>query len=263
MLKDSSGFKKIAHRGASGEAPENTLPAFQLAFQKYRCDQVEMDIRLTKDHVPVVIHDATVDRTTNGKGPLNQYTLKEIQSLDAGFYFDPDGRKEFPYRGKNVRVSTLEEILTEFPDSGFCLEVKDRTGPAPEKTIEVLSRVPHPSRLIIGSFSGRVARDLRKCCNQAYETFLTEDEIIRLFFLFRSGFQKVSVPALHASLPRAKYGIRLDGTGWIEFLHRQGVKVYYWTVNDPREMKELIRKGADGILTDYPDRLIEASNSKQ
>lgn len=258
MQRDSCGFKRIAHRGASGEAPENTLAAFRLAFQKYRSDQVEMDIRLTKDHVPIVIHDAALERTTNGKGLVNQHALKEIQSLDAGFYFDPDGKMKFPYRGKNVKISTLEEVLNEFPNSGFCLEIKDPGGPIVEKTVEVLRRASNPSRLIVGSFLGRVARRLREYSKQAYETFLTEGEIIRLFLLFRAGFKQIPAPALHASLPRAKYGVRLDGPGWIEFLHRQRIKVYYWTVNEPREMEELIGRGADGILTDYPDRLINA-----
>ena len=255
MPRGSFEFKKIAHRGASGEAPENTLPAFQLAFQKYHCDKVEMDVRLTRDGVPLVIHDATLERTTNGIGRVDQHSLRRIQSLDAGFWFDPAGRREFPYRGKGVRISTLEEVLNQFPDSGFFLELKDRKGPVVERTLEVLSRVPNPTRLVIGSFDGRVARRLRQFSKNSYETFLTEDEIIRLFGLFRLGFKKVRAPALHASLPRAKYGIRLDSPGWIEFLHRQGARVYYWTVNEGSEMEELIKRGADGIVTDYPDRL--------
>ena len=126
MPRNNSAFERVAHRGASGEAPENTIPAFEIAFNQYRCDRVELDLHLTRDGVPVVFHDETLERTTNGVGWLRQFSLREIKSLDAGFQFDPQGKGEFPYRGKGVKVPTLEEVLATFPDRGFFFEIKDR-----------------------------------------------------------------------------------------------------------------------------------------
>lgn len=254
MQRNSCAFKKIAHRGASQEAPENTIVAFQLAFQKYHCDMVEMDIRLTRDGVPVVIHDQTLERTTNGQGPVNQYPLSEIKKLDAGYWFEPFERKEFPYRGRGVTLPTLEEVLRAFPNEQLCLELKDKTGEIAKKAVEVLNKDANKKRFIVGSFVGGVVRKLRRISKNSFETFLAEDEVILAYLAFRLGFKKFPLPASHASLPRNKYKIRLDEKPWIAFLQRQGALVYFWTVNEAAEMKELAERGADGILTDYPDR---------
>lgn len=252
--RGSAPFEKIAHRGASGLAPENTFPAFELAFEKYGCDGVEMDVHLTKDEVPVVIHDATLERTTNGRGFVESFRINELKELDAGYWFETNVKGEFPFRGKGVTIPALEEVLIRFPNSKFFLELKDRRDAVVEKTLEILNRVPHPSRVIIGSFSGRTARRLRRLATNRFETFLTEDEVVRACLAFLFGFKRWRLPARYASLPRSKYGISLDGTRWIEFLRKGGVKVYYWTVNDVEEIEELARRGANGILTDYPDR---------
>lgn len=261
MPNANSVFKKIAHRGASGEAPENTIPAFELAFQKYHCDMVEMDVRLTRDGMPVVFHDKTLERITGQEGLVSQFSLREIKEFDAAYKFDPKGNGEFPFRGKGTTIPTLQEVLSHFPDSGFCVELKGRDKRIVHQTLEVLNRIPNKSRLIIGSFEGKIARLLRRICDQSFETFLTEDEIILAFTAFRLGLKKIPLPARQASLPMEKYRVRLDGVRWIEFLHRQGAHVFYWTVNDINEMKELIARGADGILTDYPDKLGTISKS--
>ena len=263
MQRDSSAFEKIAHRGASGEAPENTLPAFELAFRKYRLDRVEMDVRLTQDGVPVVFHDKTLERTTDGRGQLIENTFQELKTRDAGYWFDPEGLGEFPFRGKGIRIPTLEEVLTQFPNSGFFIELKDRQGKIVERALDVLNRMPNKSRIVIGSFGGRIARRLRRLCRNSFESFLTEDEVIRAYAAFRMGFRKIRLPARCASLPRSKYGVRLDRPAWIEFLHRQEAKVYYWTVNETWEMEELRRRGSDGILTDYPHLLPPLRNPHQ
>ena len=164
MLRDNFGFKfeRIAHRGASGEAPENTIPAIRLAVEKYKVDRVEIDLRLTQNGIPVVIHDATLERTTNGEGKVRQYPLAELKRWDAGFWFDPEGKREFPYRGKGIVIPTLEEVLTEFPGTSFCLEIKEKEVEAAGKVLEVIRRIPKKGPLLIGSFHGRITRELRR-----------------------------------------------------------------------------------------------------
>lgn len=248
-------FERIAHRGASGEAPENTIPAIALAVQKYRVERVEIDLRLTREGIPVVIHDATLERTTDGRGRIGQFSLSELKKWDAGFWFDPEEKKEFPCRGKGITVPTLEEVLTRFPETSFCLEIKEKEREAVPKVFQVLQSLPPKAPLLVGSFQGKIARELRRLSPLSMEGILSEDEVARAYFAFRLGFKKFPLPSRYLFLPRIKYGLRLDRPEWIQFLHRQEARVFYWTVNEVPEMEELLRRGADGLLSDYPDRL--------
>ena len=248
-------FERVAHRGASGEAPENTLEAIRIAVEKYRVDRVEVDLCLTRDGVPVIFHDEILDRTTNGKGVVSEFTLEELKRLDAGFHFDPAARGAFPFRGKGVKIPTLEALLHEFPQTGFFLEIKDRGREIGRKILEVVERSGGNSRFVVGSFHGPTMRAFRRLAEGKVETFLAEDEVIFAYLVWKLGFKKFKMPGRFASLPRAKFGFPLDSASWIEFLHRQGVRVYFWTVNERSEMEELVRRGADGLITDYPDRL--------
>lgn len=243
---------RIAHRGASKEAPENTLPAFSLAIQKYQVDMVEMDLQLTQDGVPVVFHDLTLERVTEGQGLLSKHSLAQLKTLDAGFGFDPTGKKEFPFRGKGAAIPTLEEVLTEFPNACFCLEIKEKRIEAVQKILEVIGRIQRKGRLLLASFDGKTARKLRRLAPPTMKGILAEDEIFWMYTAHRLGFSRFNPPAHYASLPLTKYRLHLDDKNWIDFLHRQGVRVFYWTVNEPEEMRRLLKLGADGILTDDP-----------
>lgn len=257
MPKNNFGFERIAHRGASGEAPENTIPAIELAVQKYKVDRVEIDLRLTREGIPVVIHDRTLERTTDGKGKIGQVSLVELKKRDAGFWFDPKGRREFPYRAKGVAIPTLEEVLNKFPDTSFCLEIKEQGTEIVRRVLEVIRFRRGQGSVLIGSFYGKTARELRRLSGSSIEGILSEDEIAWAYLAFRLGFGKSPLPSRYAFLPPAKYGLRFDRSEWIDFLHRQEVRVFYWTINEVEEMRELIGRGADGILSDYPDRFGE------
>ncbi len=255
MQNASSEFKRIAHRGASGEAPENTLAAIQTAVEKYQVDLVEIDLRLTREGIPVLLHDPTLDRTTNGKGPVSERSLVELKRLDAGFWFDPEKKGDFHYRGKGVTIPTLEEVLAQFPDRVFCLEIKEKQVEIVERVLAVIQKIPRKGGLLIGSSYGKIARALRSGMTPSVKLLLSQDDLIWAHTLYRIGRKKFSPPSFYASIPTTWHGIRLDEAGWIEFLHQSGVKVFYWTANDPSEMERLIERGADGIVTDYPDRL--------
>src|SRR5918994_6298404 len=116
----------LAHRGASALAPENTIDAFRLAVEA-GAGGLELDVHMTRDGHIVVIHDATVDRTTNGSGAVSEMTLAKLRGFDAGHTFSPDGDPTRPYRGKGVRVPTLVEILEEFPELPVNIEIKAAT----------------------------------------------------------------------------------------------------------------------------------------
>lgn len=261
MPNASSGFERIAHRGASGEAPENTLPAVQLAVEKYGVDRVEVDLRLTRDGIPVVFHDAKLDRITNAKGPLSKHSLRELKSYDAGFWFDPQGSENFPYRERGVTIPTLEELLTSFPETNFCLEIKEKQRLSVARILEVIRRIPRKGSLLIGSFYGKIVRELRR--SSSIESIFSQEEVLRAYLAFRLGLKKISPPCRYAFIPPRHSRMRLDQPAWIDFLHRNGVRVFYWTVNEVQQMVELKRRGADGILTDYPDRLNKLSKLRR
>ncbi|MGH7581196.1 MAG: glycerophosphodiester phosphodiesterase family protein, partial [Gemmatimonadales bacterium] len=123
-LLDLAAHPVIAHRGSSAEAPENTLPAFEAAVRR-GADAVELDVRLTADGAPVVIHDATLDRTTDRSGPVSALTLAELRSVDAGAKFTPDGGRTYPHRGQGAQVPTLGEVLWTFPRMPVLVEIKE------------------------------------------------------------------------------------------------------------------------------------------
>src|ERR671920_1323446 len=114
----------LAHRGASSLAPENTIEAFRLALEA-GAGGLELDVHMTRDGHIVVIHDATVDRTTNGSGAVSEMTFDELRRFDAGHDFSPDGGPTRPYRGRGVRVPTLSEVLEEFPGVAVNIDLKD------------------------------------------------------------------------------------------------------------------------------------------
>src|ERR671911_2347933 len=127
----------LAHRGASTLAPENTIEAFRLAVEA-GAGGLELDVHMTRDGHIVVIHDATVDRTTSGTGAVSEMTLDELRRLDAGHNFSPDGGPARPYRGRDVRVPTLEEVLEEFPAVAVNIEIKAGTPGIEETLFRVL-----------------------------------------------------------------------------------------------------------------------------
>jgi len=114
----------VGHRGASGERPENTLPAFERALAQ-GARILETDVHPTRDGVAVIFHDGELDRTTDGFGPIAARTLAELKELDAGYRFSPDGGASFPCRGRGTTIPTLAEAFAAFPDARFNIEVKE------------------------------------------------------------------------------------------------------------------------------------------
>lgn len=262
MPKNSSVFEelcehypvRIAHRGASEEAPENTLPAIRLAITKYRVDLVEADLQSSREGVPVVCHDDTLERTTNGMGRVSQYPLSELKTLDAAYFFDPSGKGEFPYRGKGVTIPTLEEVLREFPEVRFCLEIKEKSPEAAKRVVEIVRRLPRTAPLVIGSFHAEVTKALRPFASEFIKIAFSRRDVLWAYLAFRFRWKRYTPPARYAAIPTTGFRgrVRLDDPPWIEFLHGKGVRVFYWTIDDPAEMKALLQKGADGILSNDP-----------
>jgi glycerophosphoryl diester phosphodiesterase len=231
----------IAHRGASGHAPENTLGAFRLAA-KMGARFIETDLRLTRDGHVVAVHDATVNRTTNGRGWVSRMSLAKIRELDAGAHFA--GAKRSPLA---ERIPTLEEILgfAREARTGCYLELKSRARQGlEEKVIRALRATKMSSRSVIISFRATTLRTVRDLDPSITTGFIVERPTARFIFLA----QRIGTRQL---LPRA------DRTtaSLVAAARRAKLAVVPWTVNDPTSMRRLIAAGVQGIITNYPDRL--------
>ncbi len=245
----------IAHRGGSGLWPENTLYAFERAAAM-GVDVIELDVRATADGALVVMHDATVDRTTGGSGRVGEMTLGELKRLDAGYRWSPDGGSTFPLRGGGVTVPTLEEVFAALPRMRFVIEPKQGT-PAPVKALcRVIDEHATAERVVVGSFSQEILDEFRREC-PAVATSAGPLEVSKFLALHKTGLSGVYSPAMQAlQVPEYAGGTRVLTEDFIAAAHERNLEVHAWTVNEAATMKALLEMGVDGIMTDYPDRLL-------
>ena len=151
----------IGHRGGAGLAPENTLLAFERGLAAGAAI-IESDVHLTRDGVPVLLHDPVVDRVTNGSGPVANLPLKELQKLDAGYHFSSDCGKTHPFRGQGLYVPTLEESLNAFPGVRFNLEIKADGDAAIAATADIIARLKRAALTLLTAENGDAMQRLRR-----------------------------------------------------------------------------------------------------
>ena len=250
----------IAHRGGAGVRPENTLAAFSHAVE-IGVDVLEMDAQRTSDGAIVCMHDRTVDRTTNGRGSVAAFTLEELRTLDAAHKWSPDGGRTYPFRGKGVRVPTLEEVFARFPDTRMNIEMKYEGPALAQPLCALVRRAGMGQKVLIASMNEAAVTAFRQACPEV-ATSMSRSEA-QLFF----GIQLVNLDAAYSPPVRAlqipdRLGSEIVATaGLIAAAHRRNLKVHVWTINDAGRMEELIRIGVDGIISDRPDRLLDLVRS--
>lgn len=245
----------IAHRGASKRAPENTMEAFQTAADS-GAHALELDVRLTSDKEVVVIHDATVDRTTNGRGTVFSHTYRELHSLDAGFNFM---RKGFPvYRGRGVYVPRLQDVLTAFPRLGFNIEIKQHTPPMVEHVLDLLYRIG-PGNVILAARHPSIMQMLeaaRPDCVLGLSYKQTKQALLRsLWDDFPSLYQgrALQIPIRH---PAWALGLLpIPSATLIKKSHKAKAVVHVWTVNSAPQALRFLKMGVDGLFSDDPAAL--------
>lgn len=234
ILLDPDAKPIIGHRGASGEYPENTLLAFDRALEQ-GADALELDVRATADGFAAVMHDAAVDRTTSGVGPVQSYTAERLRDLDAG-------------RGEHVPL--LDEVLERYPGVPIILEVKEAA--AAEPALAALQRLQATGRVVVGSFVHAALRPFRAagchCSASRHETALSWAVSRVGVSLPRGGFEAFTVPERHR-------GIRIVDRRFVEAARRRGRPVHVWTVDDITEASWLRSCGVAGIISNYPDRM--------
>ena len=247
----------LAHRGASALAPENTIEAFQLAVES-GTGGLELDVHMTREGHIVVIHDATVDRTTNGSGAVSEMTLDELRSLDAGHNFSPDGGSTRPYRGKGVLVPTLREVLEEFPDVVVNIEIKSPKPGIEETVLGILREANASGRTLVVSTPHAIVKRFRKISGGLISTGASRWEITVFYTLSKLRLERLLRPAYDAlQVPLRHRGIPVVTPRFVRAAHARSVRVDAWTINEADEMRRLLGLGVDVIMTDRPDTLAE------
>ena len=242
----------FAHRGASERAPESTLEAFRLAVEE-GAGGLELDVRTTREGEVVVIHDATVDRTTDGSGAVAGMTLDELRRLDAGYRFSPDGGRTFPYRGRGMEIPTLAEVYEEFPDARVNADIKEARAREEEAVLRVVRDAAAEARTLVASSDHAVVRRFRRVSGGRIPTGASRREIAAFYLLSRSHLEALARPAYDAlQVPVEHKGIKLVTPRFVGAAHSRGARVDVWTINDPGEMRRLLDLGVDVVMTDRP-----------
>lgn len=244
----------IAHAGAQGHAPPNTLEAFALALE-LGADTLEMDLQLSADGEVVVIHNGTVDATTDGRGAVADLTVAELRRLDAGWRFTgPDGGH--PFRGRGVRIPTLEEVFTAFPEAFMILEMKPESGPRiVEAVADMVVRHDRADRVVVASFELDYLRRFRELL-PGVPTSMAEDEVRTFYVLHRLGLHRWwRPPGVLFQVPEYHEDTHVVTPRFTRAAGQLGIDVHVWTVNEPADLRRMLDAGAHGIITDYPDRL--------
>lgn len=248
----------IGHRGAAALCPENTLASFHLAFDEHQCDMIEFDLHISADGVPVIIHDDTLERTTDGQGKVAEQTLQQLKIRDAGFHFDPLHDQSFPFRGQGLTIPTLDEVFEHFPDKRLALEIKSQTDETVKQIFKVIAKHNAYDRVVVGSLHDSVYHKLI-ALKPNCKIFTSKNEAQRLYMQFILGLgKKKKRPGLVASLPVKTNFLDLKTKKWIDWLKQKEITVYYWTVNDTGLMRALAERGADGIMSDNPKLILES-----
>jgi glycerophosphoryl diester phosphodiesterase len=250
VLSDPAARIVVAHRGTSAHFPENTAAAFDHALS-LGVDAIEFDLRVSRDGIVVVIHDATVDRTTNGTGAVADLTLAELKQLDAGARFTQDGGRSFPWRGKGLQILTFDELLTRYESIPLLIEVKVATAvQSARQTIEL-----HRSekRVLIDSALLEAVSPFRGTPILSGACF---DDVLALLPRAFLGGAPTTLPYSALCIPRWYKGLPIPVRRLAHLARTRGVATHVWTVNDPAVARGLWTAGINGIISDDPETML-------
>ncbi|MGH2830429.1 MAG: glycerophosphodiester phosphodiesterase [Actinomycetota bacterium] len=269
----------IAHQGGENEYPSNTMYAYRSSVELFDTDVVELDVHATADGQIVAIHDATVDRTTNGTGRIDQMTLAQVQALDAAYWFVPGygtthsrPPSEYIYRGvatgqtapppgftvADFRIPTLHEVLQRYPDRFINIEIKATvpdTTPYEDKLAALLREFGRDDDVIVVSFLDH-AVELFKVWAPEIHTATATVETAAFYATAYDALPGAPNPRYVAmQVPMVFEGITVLTEDFVANAHANGLAVHAWTIDDPDDMCDLIAMGVDGIMTNEPSDL--------
>ena len=247
----------FGHRGAAGVAPENTLPSFRRAIAD-GAEILELDVHASRDGVVVVIHDATLDRTTDGIGAVRDLTFDEIRRHDAGYRFQ--AAENFnPYRRRGIRVPALTELLDEFPEVPLNIEIKQSDPPIEEAVVSLLRGLGWLDRVVLAAENDRIMKRIRAAAPEALTSFSASEAAEFFQRCFTNEFGDYVPPGKALQIPLRFGSTELVTAETLAAAHRLAVEMHVWTINERSEMDRLLALGVDGLMSDFPATLRDAA----
>jgi glycerophosphoryl diester phosphodiesterase len=260
-ILDDKKFWIVAHRGLSARFPENTMLAFEQAAA-LPIDAIELDVHSTRDGRIVVIHDPTLDRTTDKNGRVFDLTWDLLRKADAGFLFDPDGTGLHPFRGRGLGIPLLEDVFKKFPKMKFIVEIKQALPAIEEVVYRLIRKYKMENQVIVASEHSEPLNRFRNI-DPLVATSLSADEAYELYRMYKLrmlNFYKSRGDAIQ--IPERHNGKQVLTRAFVSAVKRKGLAIHIWTVNDPADMERLMDWGVDGIITDDPEILLEVAAAR-
>lgn len=252
VLLDPGSRPVIGHRGNRAHAPENTIESFAQAVAA-GADAIELDVRVSSDGVPVVIHDPHVRRTTSGSGDIARMTFPEIRALDAGARFTTDGGKTYPYRGKGHRIPSFDEVLEAFPSTPTLIEIK--TAAAAQAVRRSIETHHAEGRTVVESMEGAA---LQAFSDSSIAIGAARADVVRAMSELLLGLPLTPFAFRALCLPLSYYGLPIPVRRFARVAPSQNCVVHVWTVNDSRVATSLWLDGVSGIVSDDPAAMLRA-----
>ena len=255
-LYDSKSFLKCSHRGGLGLYPENTLYAFSCSVKKNNIDMIELDLQFTRDQKVVVLHDDTIDRTTNGKGAISNLNYNEVLIYDAGYNFY-DNEEGYIYRGKGIRVPLFEDVLREFPNTYLNIELKQNLPNFLTEVLSLIKKYNFEKYIIIGSsnfmLNKNIMRLLPHSCHYPSRIDLYILLLIYPFCFIPKYSSKFSV----IEAPINYFGISIHMV-FNRIAKKINKPIIFWGANNPKSIKIISNVSkVKGIITDFPNSFKE------
>jgi glycerophosphoryl diester phosphodiesterase len=243
----------MAHRGASADHPENTMPAFAAAVAA-GAPYIELDVHGTRDGEVVVVHDDDLSRIASDDSLVREMSMAELEAVDAAFNFSQD-KTRWPFRGQGIRVPRLAEVLQTWPHLRFVVEFKPRDVVIADATLEVVRRTGMSRRVLFASEHLAPITRIRTLAPQL-PTNLPATEILAFMQALLPGAPPYAPEGDALQIPPEHRGLKLATPEVVAAAHHLGLEVHLWTINNRVEMEEMLSLGVDGIITDYPARLL-------
>lgn len=251
ILLDPQARPVIGHRGNRQHAPENTIPSL-LEAVALGSDAVEFDLQVTRDEVLVLLHDATLDRTTDAAGQVAGRTRAELRHVDAGARFTPNGGQTFPWRGRGVSIPSFDEAVEALPrDLPLIIELKTPAATLPLRS--AIARHALAKRVIVAGFDSACTRPLR---HAGFALGASTPDVAGLLAPSLLRRPIASPPFQAFCIPPVYRGIPVPLAALMRTAKPHGVVTHVWTVNDPGEALKLWRLGVNGIISDDPGLIL-------
>jgi glycerophosphoryl diester phosphodiesterase len=243
----------LAHQGGEKEWPSNTMYAFRKAHE-VGSDVLDMDLQMTGDGVLVLIHDTTVDRTTDGHGAIREQNWPDLEILDAAYHFTLDG-STYPLRGQGIRIARLDEVLTSFPDALIQIEVKEAPFEIADTLAQTLKTHEAEKRVLLSCFREDMMAELRRACPTVASSATPKEirNFVLVSWLHLEGLISPDYCALQ--IPLERHGLTLVSKRTVEAAHSRGVKVLPWTIDTPEGVDVCRQAGVDGFNTNWPSKM--------